>query len=222
MHGYIEEGHTVDEYAGGVAYYTSETCGFINGSWVTSGCISDYRESDVKHIVDAWASNELNLEYLVSDSDGYKVRLLTHSDLENLGYEKNDFGQYIGSGIYNWVNIAYYWSKISSGNGRVYYFLGHNNLYSLEVVAKAGVRPVINLKKSAIEKEEMIIDDNTEKNNTKQNENKNITNERKDIVDIVKVPNTMQKVSIVFIFLGVTLVSISTIILIHNRNKIKK
>ena len=38
---------------GGVAYYSSETCGWINNSYVGTGCTCDYASSDIKYIVDA-------------------------------------------------------------------------------------------------------------------------------------------------------------------------
>ena len=56
-------------------------------------------------------------------------------------------------------------------------------------------------------------------NNT---ENINVFINKKEVKTSVNVPNTLQKVSIVFILIGIVLVSISTIILIKNRNIIKK
>ena len=46
---------------GGMAYYTSETCGYLNGSsgsCVTTGCTIDYAQSEVKYAVDAWAKDK--------------------------------------------------------------------------------------------------------------------------------------------------------------------
>lgn len=39
---------------GGMAYYTSETCGWINNNLVETGCTTDYAQSEVKYVVDAW------------------------------------------------------------------------------------------------------------------------------------------------------------------------
>ena len=46
---------------GGMAYYTSETCGYPNGSSGSSvdiGCTTDYAQSEVKYAVDAWAKDK--------------------------------------------------------------------------------------------------------------------------------------------------------------------
>ena len=100
------------------------------------------------------------------------------------------------------------------------------------------VRPVITLKKSAIkEAEEEIIDgniDNKDSGNIKSDTNEIIDKEDIDIKDAndttaninernnVKVPNTLEKVSILFILIGIVLVSISTIIVIKNKDLFKK
>ena len=38
---------------GGIAYYTSETCGYVN-NWVETGCTTAYAQSEIKYVVDAW------------------------------------------------------------------------------------------------------------------------------------------------------------------------
>ena len=68
---------TADNYNGygGMAYYTSETCG-VGGD---DGCTTDYDESEVKYVVD-----------LTEDGLGYKARLLTYQELTtNLGYSQS-------------------------------------------------------------------------------------------------------------------------------------
>lgn len=64
---------------GGMAYYTSETCGSENG--VYDGCTTDYDQSEVKYVVDAWAqakftNNELKIV------DGYSARLVKYNELQ--------------------------------------------------------------------------------------------------------------------------------------------
>ena len=44
--------------AGAMAFYTSETCGYVNGENVTSGCITSYNNSDIKYVVDAWKNDQ--------------------------------------------------------------------------------------------------------------------------------------------------------------------
>ena len=43
---------------GGMTYYSSETCGYVNSSWVYDGCTTDYAQSEVKYAVDAWAKDK--------------------------------------------------------------------------------------------------------------------------------------------------------------------
>ena len=41
---------------GCMAYYSSETCGHVNNNYVNTGCTTNYADSDIKYVVDAWAS----------------------------------------------------------------------------------------------------------------------------------------------------------------------
>ena len=63
---------------GGMAYYSSETCGYVNNSWVETGCTTDYAQSEVKYAVDAWASAQA--------PEASDARLITLEDLKSLGY----------------------------------------------------------------------------------------------------------------------------------------
>ena len=69
---------------GTMSYYTSETCGLINDSLVSSGCKNNYNDSDVKYIVDTWSkdkfqNNELKIvnEYTWSYSSKYQYWTMT-------------------------------------------------------------------------------------------------------------------------------------------------
>ncbi len=62
-----------------MAYYSSETCGYVNGSWVDTGCTTDYAQSEVKYVVDTWKNAQaaqaldariINMDYLI-DNLGY-------------------------------------------------------------------------------------------------------------------------------------------------------
>ena len=153
---------------GGMVYYTSETCGYPNGqsgSWVDTGCTTDYAQSEVKYVVDAWATDKLNASDLTEDNLGYKTRLLTFEDLtNNLGYEREGGATYIDLNTENtpsWVynNNYWYWTistydDSKSGVWSVYNDSNPNGngIGSGAVSYDFGtVRPVITLLKSAIE-----------------------------------------------------------------------
>ena len=63
---------------GGVAYYTSEKCGFLNGIWISTQCINDYEQSEVKYVVDAWSA--------VKVPAAIEARLIQYNEFKNLGY----------------------------------------------------------------------------------------------------------------------------------------
>ena len=68
----IETAYDQNGY-GGMAYYTSETCGFPIGSYTYAGCITDYSQSEIKYVVDAWASDKASdaIEYWLSILNSY-------------------------------------------------------------------------------------------------------------------------------------------------------
>ena len=90
---------------GGMAYYTSETCGYVNNTWVYDGCKSDYASSEVKYVVDAWKASKAPA--------ASEVRIITTEDLVSLGYVKNSEISYSkGDNVPTWVyNSNYnYWT----------------------------------------------------------------------------------------------------------------
>ena len=151
-HAYNKNGY------GALSYYSSESCGLVNGEIVNTGCITDYDESDIKFIVDAWANDVLNNTNL-KVVDGYSVRLIKDIELETFGYG------FIGNGVVNvnatvptWVYDSQYayWTMTPYPNHK----------FNVRVVRNQGttqyhavyrsynsdtVRPVINVYKSAIE-----------------------------------------------------------------------
>ena len=145
---------------GGMAYYTSETCGYVNGSEVYDDCITNYDLSDVKYVVDAWTNDKLIASDLKEDSLGYKTRLISVEDLtNNLGYAKEDRATSIKlntettpSWVYN-DNYSYWtmslYNSSTSGVWNVSFDGGSTgiNVYNNDRV----VRPVINLYKSAMQ-----------------------------------------------------------------------
>ncbi len=70
-----------DHYGyGEMAFYSRKTCSNISKEY--SGCVNNYNKSDVKYVVDAWASREFDSKYLVKDELGYSVRLMTKEEIE--------------------------------------------------------------------------------------------------------------------------------------------
>ena len=138
---------------GGMAYYTSETCGYSGNS----GCTTYYEQSEIKYIVDAWATDKTDNSDLVEDATGYKVRLITYEELTtNLGYIATEGTRAINSNsevpnfIYN--NNYSYWTMSAYDNSRYAWFISEQGLlHSYNTVNTCGtVRPVIVLSKSAI------------------------------------------------------------------------
>ena len=69
---------------GGMTYYTSETCGYVNDAWVDIGCTTNYAASEVKYAVDAWKNAQAPL--------ATEARLITIDEIIALGYEYFDNG----------------------------------------------------------------------------------------------------------------------------------
>jgi len=205
---------------GGMVYYTSENCGFVNNHMVLSECTADYNKSDVKYVVDAWANDFIN------EDDIYNIRLITFDELhDNLGYTDNSKQCTGGCWYEKSVDVP----SFVYNNSYTYWTMTNNNDdgYSVWYVRNTGVidrlggvftdyytiRPVIELKKSAIEPvDEDIIDDNSNSNKEK----------KEDIINVV-VPNTLKVMSLIFVVIGIILVIISVILIIIKKyKKIKK
>ena len=143
---------------GGMAYYSSETCGKVNGSSVYDGCITDYNTSEIKYVVDGWSKATLTQSEL-KEVEGYKARLLIHGELTtNLGYAKQTGTTPPSSNgeTPSWVYSSdyYYWTMStwndSASSVWLVYRDGRLNSTGVSNYGNGVVRPVINLKKSAI------------------------------------------------------------------------
>ena len=143
---------------GGMFYYTTETCGYTSVSdTVSTGCTTDYNESDVKYVVDNWEENNFQSNDL-KIVDGISARLISIEDLERLGYIKNKSGNYpINSNIPTWFynsNYAYYTMTPLSSHG-IYIVATTGSVSTQDILYRyAGsflIRPVVTLKKSALE-----------------------------------------------------------------------
>ena len=148
---------------GGMAYYSSETCGYNGTSWDYSGCTTYYAQSEVKYAVDAWAKDKLKTSDLNVDETGDSARLSTYKEFLNLGYDVNKTSAGSGTGLLltenvpDWIyNSKYkYWTMSPYGDciscvlavdedGR----LGVNGVGIQNV--RNVVRPVVTLYKSAL------------------------------------------------------------------------
>ena len=140
---------------GGMAYYTSETCGKVNNSWIYSGCTTDYAQSEVKYVVDAWKAAKAPA--------ASEARLIGLNDLPELGYELQPKNDTDSSLVYkptentpSWISnntYSWYWtsSQYNDSSSNVWYVNYGGGLYDSDVIRYFGVvRPVIVLPKSAI------------------------------------------------------------------------
>ena len=147
---------------GGTSYYGSEMCGFVDGIPNDTDCKTNYADSDIKHIVDAWSLDKFSVKDLVVDETGYSARLLTLDDLNNnLGYDNNR----VTDNTPSWVFVPSYrsyWTMSSYGDSDRYVWIisydGHlSNQWVQGYEFSTGgyywagaVRPVVTIKKSAL------------------------------------------------------------------------
>ena len=218
---------------GGMAYYTSDTCGFVNGTFIHTGCTTDYLNSNIKHVVDSFSNTVFNEKDLAIDNLGYKSRLITIDELRNyLGYnESNNPTINTPAWVYDVspdVNIYYTMADHDYYNDSVY-CIG-NQGYLMRVIIYGYdfgssfpefglftlVRPVVSIKKSALIEQEITINENNEDGNSKidKTEDSKIDNykDKNNVSDIVKVPDTMSRLSIFMIVLGIIIITISFLI----------
>ena len=144
-----------------MAYYSSETCGYVNNSRVETGCTTDYAQSEVKYAVDAWAADKFQSIDLSVDETGYSARLITFDELlPNLGYNWSITSQGLGvnpavnSDVPDWVyNSNYAYWTMSPDEDSALDMWGVNNdgvVTTHNVYNDNVVRPVVTLLKSAL------------------------------------------------------------------------
>ena len=147
---------------GGMAYYSSETCGYVNSSYVGTGCTNDYDQSEVKYAVDAWAKDKFASSDLRVDATGYSARLISLEELQNnLGYASTGSGTIAHStngDTPSWVYNSNYWywtmsqyedSTLSVWGVGSDGYLFHDSFVSLNSYS-GRVRPVVTLLKSVL------------------------------------------------------------------------
>ena len=139
---------------GGMAYYSSPKCGYNGTDWVYDECKTDYAQSEVKYVVDAWKAAKAPA--------ASEARLIQYDELiENLGYDHASWNEsywqvnpeYTPSWVYNsnywyWTMSQYenstagVWSVIDDGS------LDYDGVYTTTLGSV--VRPVITISKSSI------------------------------------------------------------------------
>ena len=144
---------------GGMAFYSSETCGYEIGGTLwpnNSECTSNYKDSNVKNVVDAWALDKI-------PSGLQEARLITKD--EYISYCLEEEYQSTPSDIstrfvpqYDWIynNNYTYWTMTSyeDSDSDVWIVVDDGGISSLNIFEDGGyrrtVRPVIVLDKSVL------------------------------------------------------------------------
>lgn len=137
---------------GGMAYYSSETCGYVNGSVVDTGCKNDYASSEIKHVVDAWKAAKAPA--------ASEARLISKDEIET---ERKEYDPCGGCGAvatgdsakYNWMynNNYWYWTNTpDTDTSSTVWGVDNNGVLGANLVNNSGgvVRPVITISKSII------------------------------------------------------------------------
>ena len=134
----------------GVAFYSSETCGYVNDNLVRTNCISSYDESDIKYIVDNWTSSKFNNNELKTINN-YSSRIMSVAEVRQFCTNGNfDCTGWISNGAY------YEWLLDSTTYKGQFATLYHTRIssdlsYVIKTYEPLSVRPVINVYKSALE-----------------------------------------------------------------------
>ena len=144
-----------DNQTGYVVYQLDKKCyyknTFLNDK---SGCSTNYDNSFVKVVIDSWVLNELDSNDL-KEVNGYTARIFSQEDLDSLGVVNNNettvpvvrdemHFSWLEDDISYWTMIPY-----NDSNFYLYYFNRWDIMYT-NVLRKEAVKPVINLKKSAL------------------------------------------------------------------------
>ena len=113
---------------------------------------ANYDSSNVKIVVDAWASNKFQNSELKT-VDGYDARLITLSELNDLGFVKQSIP--VDENVPNWTYDYQYWTMTVCGNPQMCTVKNYN-FWRIDKVTISHtyptVRPVINVYKSAIQR----------------------------------------------------------------------
>ena len=191
---------------GGMAYYSSATCGNVNGINIISGCITDYTKSDIKYVVDEWANENIK-------NGLQEARLIQYNEFENLGYVEgqtspSDIGWAKSENTPSWVYNSNYWywtmSPCDNSSVSVYsvFYEGQVGNFGGVFYHTMVVRPVITISKTALVEENINDRDNVEDN--KANNTNIVDNTKSNNISStkVKVDNTYLNQSIFIMIVG--------------------
>ena len=146
----------IEDYNGyiSMSYYISSTCDYIGGQWRYDECKTDYAQSEVKYVVDAWKAAKAPA--------ATDARLITLDEIIGLGYEwyqgcptctkklvkTENVPSWVYDSNYNYWTMSPYDDSTSS----VWLMSSGGNLAVDKVGYHYGrvVRPVIVLPKSAL------------------------------------------------------------------------
>ena len=141
---------------GGIAYYSSATCGYNGHTNIFDGCLTDYSKSEVKYVVDNWSTSKISNGLIES-------RLITMDELLNdLGFEyfeENTFSGYrktedTPTFIFN-SNYGYWTMSSLEDNFKSVYAVATNGNSGLTSVSSnynnfRTIRPVVIISKSVL------------------------------------------------------------------------
>ena len=147
---YEYQGTAYDENGyGGMAYYSSATCGYNGSDLVYDGCTTDYSQSEVKYAVDAWKTAQAPA--------AIEARLIEYDELlDNLGYDPtiSSAGQIkLNENVPNWVynNNYSYWTMTQKETYHISYVRRDGWIEGSAIwETRKQIRPVIVLSKSAL------------------------------------------------------------------------
>jgi len=138
---------------GGMAYYSSETCGYVNNAWVETGCTTDYAQSEVKYVVDAWktAKAPAATEARLISKDEYE----SMTTVETYETPTEPGTRYVPQYDWQYNNSCWYWTstQYNDSPSDVWNVNNFDGVLSRSygVYNNSGVvRPVIILPKSAL------------------------------------------------------------------------
>ena len=211
-----------DTGIGGMAYYSSATC---NGSGDSSGCTTNYADSEIKYVVDAWKTAQA--------PNATNARLITLDDLtDNLGMELNrinptSYQITVTEDTPTWVmgeNYGY-WTMTTNTDktAEVWRVYPRSNafVFSLAVFDTEVVRPVITLSKTTlVDEDESIVDntDNDDKGDNIQSENKS-SDDKKETTTKLKVGNTYMRQTLIIMIIGFISICSGVVIYYIIKNK---
>ena len=134
---------------GGMAYYSSSTCG--NGTY--TGCTTDYEQSEIKYVVDAWKTAKAPA--------AIDARLISINEVVSLGYDNTCIEEgrcEPSANVPTWLYNSDYWywtmSQYNGSASDVWSVNYDGSLGSSDYVSNRNrhdvVRPVITISKSNI------------------------------------------------------------------------